>query len=352
MKRIRDLILVVSFIISIMLVLAGCGKDNLHGSKEDKIVTDASQVKLYDIDITIASPNVSHIYSAKYPYYYYWVDSETHRCRLVDMKDDLPKVISREDFNVFADFMNEQDSKPKERNTFAYSINLTYYDENDEMTGISYYGYDEFPEELNVLIDKFNELSGQAILTYPEELITSEVDFIYDEFGLTESDYSRNEIEAMLAQSEVKLHRMISSNTSIDSYMRGYYFTLEEAKIAYLKPTEELPGVEISDEEFREFIENFLAELGDDWTLGSESSDHILVKLQSETHGSMFIGRAIDLRKLEPDFDKGCLFLDAGCEGMTYSSDFIYNNAGNYFLTDFKECDSFVEIAEIFAGLD
>lgn len=34
-----------------------------------------------------------------------------------------------------------------------------------------------------MLIDKFNELSGQAILTYPEELITSEVDFIYDDSG-------------------------------------------------------------------------------------------------------------------------------------------------------------------------
>ena len=31
---------------------------------------------------------------------------------------------------------------------------------------------------------------------------------------------------------------------------------------------------------------------------------------------------------------------------------FIYNDSGKYFLTNFKECDSFLEIAEIFAGLD
>ena len=62
--------------------------------------------------MTVVSPNESHVYAAKYPFHYYYVDRETHRCHLIDMRNNPSKIISKEDFDVFADYVegvNERD---------------------------------------------------------------------------------------------------------------------------------------------------------------------------------------------------------------------------------------------------
>ena len=186
-----------------VLLLGGCGAEarDRAGEKNETIqstkqTVGEDQVKLYCIEMTVASPNDTHVYSARYPFHYYYVDREEHRCHLVDMRNNPSKIISRDDFNFFAEYIESMNKKKEndaaaERNVFAYSIYVSYFDSNNEMNSMSYFGYDSFPEELNTVIDKFNELCGENILSYPNEMVVSDVDFLYQEFGYTEADFPR-----------------------------------------------------------------------------------------------------------------------------------------------------------------
>lgn len=226
-----------------VLFLGGCGSEARDKSgqipetiQRKKQAVEDDQVKLYCIEMTVASPNDAHVYSAKYPFHYCYVDKEDHRCHLVDMKNKPSKIISREDFDVFAEYVKSMEEKkksnpPADGAAFTYSIYVSYYDANDDMDSMYLTGYDTFPKELNTVIDKFNELCGEDILTYPNETVDSDVDFLYQEFGYTEADYPRKDMEAMLESPYVSLAKLISSTNTLAGYMEGYYTSLEVEKI-------------------------------------------------------------------------------------------------------------------------
>ena len=323
--------------------------NNDAGNPVSQYMTDEDSVKLYSIEITIASPNNSHIYAAKYPYHYYYVDKEAHRCRLIDIPDNPSKIISRKDFDVFADFIIGMDeSSPSKGDTFAYSIYVSYYNDIGNTESMFYKGFDSFPEELNAVIDKINELSGMPILSYPDETVNDEVGFLYDEFGYSESDYPRTDVEAMLSAPTVSVAKLLSTTNTFAGFMDGYYTELELEKIQDKIPTGSEVGEEVSMEELKSFAEGFASILGADWKVSeSTKSDRLFDVYRGDEH-PMPVGRVVDIPLFGPDLENASIFIADGPEGEGYNASYVIDSSGNYFLADYMNEQDFVSIVETF----
>ena len=342
----------------ICLLFAGCGSTpgNSSDSKTNESKTNENQVRIHSIQFTIASENYTHVYSAKFPYYIYVLNPYSKRIELCDFAEKPNKIISRDDFNLFNDFINAHSKETKSSNSvFAYSIYLSFYDEEGDMQSSRCVGYDSFPEELNVLIDKYNELCGQYVFSYPDKVQKFSSDFIYDEFDLTEEDYPAEAIDEMIENSNLSFSRFVGNVGAIEAYLKGYEHSLGEEKIKDIMPTELRPEVAVTDEELNKFLEEFLKQLGDNWEISEYSGQVDLTRLvNKETGQSMYVGKASALNAytVRFDFGEGRIELDAHMEGMTVSTDFMYNKSGAYILADFKGCDDFVDIANIFYDLE
>jgi len=352
----------ISFVLLLLFVViftfAGCKKSK-NDKKYERPKTDENQVSIYDIELTVASKNDRHIYSAKYPYHYFYVDSVDHCVRLIDMSDEiekLNKVISRDDFNLFKDFIDEQnklqDENPKTDGTIAYSLRVSYYDEEGESRYISCSGYDEFPKELNSIIDKFNELSKANIFQYPDEVITDFNGFVYEEFGMEDAEYTKDEVQAMLEQNEYSFFWLMGHTQDMVSNMEGYYKQLERETIEELLPTQSRTGRNVSDAEFESFLNSFAEKLGDEWSVNANGIGSVslvdIAKTVGQRQERIYVGKTVDLENFDPEYERGILYLDAGMEGMTYTSEFMYDKSGNFFLCDFMDKDDFVAIAKAF----
>ena len=349
----------IAIIICIMcLLFAGCGSTpgNNSDSKANESKTNENQVRIHSIQFTLASENYTHVYSAKFPYYIYVLNPYSKRIELCDFAEKPNKIISRDDFNLFNDFINAHSKETKSSNSvFAYSIYLSFYDEEGDMQSSRCVGYDSFPEELNVLIDKYNELCGQYVFSYPDKVQKFSSDFIYDEFDLTEEDYPAEAIDEMIENSRLNFGRFVGNVGSIENYMKGYEHSLGEEKIKDIMPTELLPEVAVTDEEFDESVEIFLNNLGDGWEISDYSGQVNLIRVvNTETNEYMYIGKASALSAytVRFDFGEGRIELDAHMEDMTVSTDFMYNKSGAYILVDFKRCEDFVEIANSFYEIE
>lgn len=321
--------------------------------------TNDKEVALYSIDMYIGSENVNNIYYARYPYHYFKVDSKLHKTQLVSFPNKLNKVISREDFNVFYDFIMKNSDKQTNNGNPLYSIALNYYDEEGESMNLYYFGYNDFSEELNVLVDKFNELCGEEVLAHPTKPLTLNADFIYNKFGVTAADYPREDVEAMLLTSRnSSLYNMLTKNYNLDSEMNNYYLNNEMEKIKYMFPTELQEAQSVSDKEYDEFINDFLEKLGDDWEI-DEYSDQVDLRriTNTDTNERFYVGKAETLQKYKTYIDNNGpqIELDAGMEDMTYTTTFIYNNNNKYILVDFmylSDNNNLVMVLETFYNMD
>lgn len=338
------------------LLFAGCknAPDNEPSSKANEGGTNENQVWMYSIQFTLASKNDNHIYSAKFPYYFYKLDSYSKEIKMCDFAEKPNKTISREDFNLFNDFVNKHaDDKKSDNSVFAYSIYFAYYDEEGNRQANYCEGHDSFPEEINELVDKFNELCGQVVLSHPDKVQKLTGEFIRDELQV--NDYPVEAIDEMIENSYLSFGRFVGSIGSLESYMKGYEHSLDEEKIKDIMPTELRPEVAVTDEEFDEFLKAFLRQLGDEWEIDEYSGQVDLTLLvNKETGQSMYVGKASALNAytVRFDSDEARMDLDAHMEGMTVSVDFMYNMSGAYILADFKGCDNFVDIANTFYSLE
>lgn len=350
------------FALVVLLIISGCsmktGNQSWKKSEKQqstKQTVGEGQVKLYCIEMTVASPNDAHVYSAKYPYHYYYVDKEDHRCHLIGMNNKPSKVISREDFNVFADYVkrmkeDKKNNPPKDEATFAYSIYVSYFDSNDETESMLFTGYDAFPKELNTVIDKFNELCGEQILSYPNETVESDVDFLYQEFGYTEADYPRNDMEAMLESPYVSLAKLISTTNTLAGYMDGYYTSLEVEKIKDKLPDGTETGQNVSMEELERFAKEFATSLGSEWKVSKSSKSSLLFDVTNGEDAPLMVGRVADIPSFNPDLQNPSIFIVDGPEGEGYNSAYVIDPSGNYFLAEYMKQEDFVPIVELFTG--
>lgn len=352
----------VTLMLGMALLFGGCGvrSGNQHGEKPEKTqgikqTVEDDQVKLYCIEMTVASPNDTHVYSAKYPYHYFYVDKEEHKCHLIGMPNKPSKIISREDFNVFADYIRDMDAKKEngeasKEGTFAYSIYVSYYDSNNDMDSMYFAGYETFPKELNTVIDKFNELCGETILSYPNDTVDSDVDFLYQEFGYTEADFPRQDMEAMLESPYVSLAKLISSTNTLAGYMDEYYTSLELEKIKDKLPDGTEKGQEVSMQELEQFAKEFAASLGAEWQVSESSKSSLLFDVTSGENAPLMVGRVVDIPSFNPDLQNPSIFIEDGPEGEGYNSAYVIDSTGNYFLAEYMKQDDFVPIVELFTG--
>lgn len=346
-------------ILFMVLLLAGCGAQSGDISREvselqeRKQTVEDNMVRLSCIQMTVASPNDAHIYSAKYPHHFYYVDKDEHKCQLIDMRNKPSKTISRDDFDVFAEFIRDIDkmqanASSAKGDVFAYSIYVSYYDSYNNLQSMYCSGYDSFPEELNTVIDKFNELCGGTILLYPNETIVSDVDFLYQEFGYSEADFPRQDIEAMLEDPHVSVAKLISSTNTLASYMDGYYTSLELDKIKDKLPDGTETGQNVSMQELEQFAKEFAASLGTEWQISESSKSTLLFEVTREGEFPMLVGRVIDIPSFSPDLQNASIFIMDGPEGEGYNSSYVIDSSGNYFLAEYMRQEDFVSIVELF----
>lgn len=361
-----------------LALVSGCGRtrdDGAYNKGKNEIQTIADdRIKLYCIEMTVVSPNESHVYAAKYPFHYYYVDRETHRCRLIDMRNTPSKIISKEDFDVFADYIervnerNKSNGKTGEKKSqeqpdvesmnagypkddiFTYSIYVSYLDCDNEQSSLYCSEKGVFPEELNVVIDKFNELCQEKILTYPSERVESEVDFILEEFGYTQEDYPKQDVEAMLDSPYVNMAKLVSSTNTLAGYMKDYYTSLELVKIEDLMPDGTEVGEDVSMEELYAFARDFASILGKEWKVSESTVSSSLYELRCEKKEPLLLGRVIDIPSFSPDLQNPSIFIMVGPEGEGYSSSYVIDSTGNYFLAKYMEQEDFVEIVKLFVG--
>ena len=354
----------VLLLVAISIVLAACGIGLNPGSNKDlgkesntkKSGTNENQVWIQSINLTVASKNDNHIYCVNFPYHFFYLDSEAKKISLYDFPEKPNKYISREDFDLFNNFVKEHSGDKKPVNAdYAYSIFLSYYDEEGERQSKYCEGYNEFPEELNPLIDKFNELCGGIYFSHPGKVQKLTPEFIYDEFKLSKADYPIEAVNGMINDSYLSFKQFVGKTGTIDNYMKGYEHSLESKKIEDLMPTELLPEKEVSDEAFEDFTRTFIDRIGRNWKIADSSDQTELTRLvNADTNQTMYIGKSKALSSYEVRFwgDSATIDLDAHMEGMTMSTDFMYDESGAYILVDFMNCEDFSEIAKTFYYLN
>lgn len=176
------------------------------------------------------------------------------------------------------------------------------------------------------------------------------MDFLYQEFGYTEADFPRQDVEAMLESPYVSLAKLISSTNTLAGYMEGYYTSLEPEKIKDKLPDGTEMRQNVSMQELEQFAEGFAASLGTDWQVPESSKSSILFDVTSAGKSPMLVGRVIDIPSLHPDLQNASIFMMDGPEGEGYNSSYVIDSTGNYFLAEYMRQEDFVSIVELLTG--
>ena len=348
-----------------VIVLAAVLRDNKKGGGE--VIggeESGDRVAVYQVELTVASPSSKHINYVRFPYYYMEFTDDNKLVDL-DLEHKTMHYIPKEDLEFFLDFIekNDKSAEKTEDSVFTYCLRVTPYkgggDSEIDTLKVAY-GYDSFPEELNEVIDRLNELCKQDLLEHPTEMIKDIPSFVYEETGLGEDDYPREDIEKMLAEeSWLAMDKMLSSSGGFVGMMNGYYGSITAANIEKYIPHEIKDAAKISDEDYTEAVNKFLAELGDGWKVQGNIADDGLTMIYKDGHptnGYMYIGKAELVSKWQKsgdlqydEFSERYDYMKPdGGEGMTKRCDFIYNKEADLVLVDYNcaglNYDEYVEL--------
>lgn len=309
---------ILALILSLMLILsfAACGSNGSGGEKtseetgvgEEIHLKDKYGGKISEINLSIASPNDSHVHNLRYPFYYS-VFNESNEYVDLDLDTDTAKYIPEEDMDFFLDFIENHDysSKRTEDSVFTYYFVISF----DGPGIVSAVGYDVFPEELNEVIDRLNSLCGEDVLEYPTTMIEDIPLFIYDETGLTEEDYPREDIESMLSSNGLLvMNEMFSNSSGFAGLMGSYYSSISNDNISDYKTTEIREATEISDEDFEIFVNAYMDKIDGDWSITHELDPEGLTMINIDDHptrGYMYLAKATEVSEWQ---DEGLVLFD------------------------------------------
>jgi hypothetical protein len=320
---------------------------------------NGDMVEVYQVALTVASPSSKHINYVRFPYYYMEF-TDNNKLVDLDLEHKTMHYIPKEDLEFFLDFIekNDKSAEKTEDSVFTYCLRVSGYNGGSDLKVA--YGYDTFPEELNEVIDRLNKLCKQDLLEHPTEMITDIPSFVYKETGISEDDYPREDVEKMFAEERwLGMDKMFSSSGGFVGMMNAYYGSITAANIEKYIPHEIKDAAKISDEDYTEAVNKFLAELGDGWEIqGNISTDGLtmIFKDGHPTHGYMYIGKAELVSKWQKSGDLQYdefseqyeYMMPAGGEGMTKRSDFIYNKEADLVLVDYNcaglDYDEYVEL--------
>ena len=360
MKRKR--VYVVAIICVAGILVSACGVKLPWGKEGDSFYTrenktNADQVEVYSIDITIASDCDNNVYHASYPRSKDVTSATTHKIERVFFDEKRPRIISRDDFNIFYEYCTTMEEGRGIDKPFLYSISMSYYDESGEYQNKYFYDYgDSFPEEFKTLVGEFNRMCGEEVFETPDKPVKLTPEFIYEKFGVTADEYSPDEINAMLDRTRESFPYFMSNcNMSIEDHMATYYSYLEDDKIAHLKPTKILPSRDVTEEEWQDFARRFADKLGPQWKANTDGyvyGEEICIT-NTETNEKVGITRGnYVITHNEEFYGDYRVYYDVGCEGMTCACDFIYNKTGDYVLVDYQCCKNFADIVFAFYEME
>ena len=307
---------ILALILSLMLVLsfAACGSGSGDGEKtsEEEEIHLKDKYKysgnIYDIQLSIASPNESHVHYLRYPYYYS-VFGETNDHVDLDLGSEA-KIIPEEDMDFFLDFIENNDCSDKrtDDSVFTFYFVINFRGSYDIVSAV---GYDTFPEELNEAIDRLNRLCNEDVLEYPTTTIEDIPSFVYEETELTEEDYSREDIESMLSSNGLfVMDHMFSNSNGFAGLKGGYYRNISKENISEYLTTEIREPTEISDEDFEDFVNAYMASIDGDWSITHELDPEDLTMIDKDNHptnGHMYLAKATEVSEWQ---DEGLLLFD------------------------------------------
>lgn len=187
--------------------------------------------------------------------------------------------------------------------------------------------------------------------------------FVYQDLGISEDDYPREDIEKMIDDyGFLAMDEMFSDTRGFIGMMSNYYGSISEENIQQYISNDLRESTEISDKDYTEFVNKYVAELGDEWQISSEIDCDgltMIVKHGSVSNGYVYIGKAELVNEwkkngdLQLDYDdKYVYMMPAGGEGMTKTTEFIYNKDASVILLDYKCAGKdYDECVELFYNL-
>lgn len=335
--------------------------------KGDNVVLGDDMTAVYQIEFSVISPTENHINYVKYPYYYQ-ILSENNKLVYLDLDPDTKHYIPKDDLNFFLDFIEKNDNSDDrtDDSVLTYCFKVTCYKDGPDseiLSAKTIYGYDTFPEELNEVIDRMNKLCDVDLLEYPTDVVDDIPDFVYRELEVSEVDYPREDIEKMVDLYGVEtMKRMVSDTNGFEGLMSRYNASVTSGKIEKYIPHELREATKISDEDYTEFVNKFVEELGDGWEiLSGIDQDGLteIVKNGDFRNGYMYIGKAELVSKWNQEGDiehhgyngyddEFVYMMPVGPEDMSKSSDFLYNEDASVVLVDYNlagmHYDEYVEL--------
>lgn len=341
-KMRRNNSIIVLYLLS-AIILAGCAQNTFVEllSRNDNDISRDGMAYVQSIILTVASPSENHVHHINYPQNYY-IFTTTNQMVELNLDIDSAHWISEEDLDFFLEYIDEhRNDERTEDSVFAYSLSVAYYDENSELQYNYLYCYDAFPEDLNEVIDKLNSLCRENIMEYPEELVTDYPSFIYRELGVSEEEYPREDIEAMI-EMDTTSTIMLFSTQSFQSSMNSYYHSLAWDRIAGYIPTDLREPTYINDASYINFVNAYLEELGPEWHIYTDINPNGITFIDGPDGHYMRIARADIVSQWQDEgrmegFDSrgGAYRMEEGGCGLDRMCSFIYDEGARFILIDY-----------------
>lgn len=347
----------------LMLLFVGCGlkKDgNDFGEKSKEVESFVEKPEEYGKDTLLklevysAAENDSHIYHAGYnPSGYYGsvhknpktnkaINGATTFIELENAKSDDPESDNRitpEEVTYFIKYVSALPEEPVRGENISYWIWCNYIDAYGIKHYLTRYGYDEFPEDWDIFIDRYNEILGDDYLTGSGNVVAVTPEFLTELFGVTDEDVKEGTLQDVIDSQKLNIMR-VTGQFYMKEVLKCYYSSLEGDILAPYQPVE-LIAVDSTEEEYNAFLEEYLQKLGLDMSAEVESDQgDCFRRFRINDEFEFYTARTVDLGQLPVVQSRDgwsswhyFLRMDAHMEGMSYGQDFIYSADFKYILS-------------------
>ncbi len=334
--------------IMLLCLLAGCTRFETWLEKEPRN-------QIYQLEIYSAIENDEMIYHIKYPYYYFGFNNESMgKTTLYEFQQAVDRTeVDEETFRYLRDYvlgLGEEDEQ--ETSVLAYEVCLSYYDEAGEEKIAYAIGYDDFPKDFEVFIDKVNKICGKPYLKESGDLQEVTPAYLNEIWGVTDEDVPGGTLMDLIENNEIDI-KALTDLFDLQNEINTFYADGKSSLIDPYRPLQ-LVEKESSGEEYEAFVIEFarcLSEMNIKLKEDGETTQdqNNMIRYNSE----FYIAKTSDLSRLEikePSWEGGYyqIVLDAHMEEMTMNADFIYSKDAKYILIG---CNN-VDIQEAFVQCD
>ena len=321
----------------LMLVCAVCGPQMARKAP--------GKTTLIRLEVYSAVENPLHIYHARYPFDYFVSvhdaprsakaeNGKTTLLKLENAKRNDPKsdnAITPEEELYFIDYVSALPEEYVRGETLACLIRCDYRDADGNEHYLSRHVYDEFPEDWDVFIDRYNEILGDDYLARSGKLVAVTPEFLTEIFGVTDEDVKEGTLQDVIDSQQLDITRVATLFYMKDA-LDYYYASVKEDLLAPYRPTE-LISVDSTEEEYNAFLEEYLQKLGVSMAteiIPSGRGDYVR-RFKINEEFDVYTARTADMENLpvvqSRDGEYYYLLMD-----VTFGRKFIYNADFKYIL--------------------